>query len=119
MGALRAALRRELEARGYAVSSDTLGIRRELYVIGDNDLAKALFHFDTDAEEATESIYRSSGSWSEGMPVRFAVLPASESESASIEMLEQMRTTPLFFEVAGDTVTFGDLDRLVFEVLAP
>ena len=79
LGAVRDALRAELTSRGFDVASDTLGLRREIYVIGDNDLAKALFHLDTDAEEAADSIYRSSGSWVDGMPARFAVLPASEA----------------------------------------
>jgi len=115
--AVRAALRAELTARGFDVASDTLGMRREIYVLGDNDLAKALFHFDTSAEEAADSIYRSSGSWVDGMPARFAVLPARESDDPSIEMLEQMRTTPLFYERGVGGVTFRDLETLVIEQL--
>jgi len=110
LGAVRDALRAELISRGFAVASDTLGMRHDIYIIGDNDLASALFHFDTDAEEAAHSIYRSSGSWVDGMPLRFAVLPAGESSNPSIEMLEQMRTTPLYYETTDDTVTFGNLD---------
>ncbi len=112
-GRVRNALRIELASRGFEVYSDTHGIRRELYIAGENDLARALFHFDTDAADAAESIYLSSGSWVAGMPPRFAVLPARESDSPAIEMLEQMRTTPLFYEVEAGNVTFRDLDGVV------
>jgi hypothetical protein len=117
LGTVRDALRAELTSRGFDVASDTLGLRREIYVIGDNDLAKALFHLDTDAQEAAESIYRSSGSWVDGMPARFAVLPASESLNPSVEMLEQMSTTPLYYETDGRRVTFRHFDTLVTERL--
>lgn len=117
LGTVRDALRAELASRGFDVASDTLGLRREIYVIGDNDLAKALFHLDTNAEEAADSIYRSSGSWVDGMPARFAVLPASESVNPSVEMLEQMSTTPLYYERDGRRVTFRHFDKLVTERL--
>lgn len=111
--AVRDALRVELASRGHAVASDTMGLRLDLYIIGPNDLARALFAFHADAGDAAESIYRSSGSWVQGMPPRFAVLPASEANSPSIEWLEQMRTIPLLFEVDGDQVTFRELDALL------
>ena len=117
LGAVREALRAELTSRGFDVASDTLGLRREIYVIGDNDLAKALFHLDSAAEEAADSIYRSSGSWVDGMPARFAVLPASEAGDPAVEMLEQMRTTPLFYETDAGQVKFREFDRLVTEQL--
>ena len=60
--AVRAALRGELEARGYRVASDTLSLRGELYVRGDNDLARALFEFKTTAEEALTPCIRDRGS---------------------------------------------------------
>ncbi len=97
------------------MGSDTLGHRRDLYIIGRNDLAKALFHFDDDAGEAAMTMYRSSGSWAAGMPPRFAVLPATESNSPSLEMLEQMRAIPLFYDAADGCVTFSELDRLLAE----
>ena len=111
--AARDALRAELVARGHRVASDTLGLRPDLYIIAPNDLAKALFHFDDDAGEAATAMYRSSGSWVAGMPPRFAVLPAIESNSPSLEMLEQMHATPLFYEAEGGHVTFCELDRLL------
>jgi len=110
---VRAALRAELISRGLAVASDTLGMGREIYVMGDNDLADALFYFDSDAGEAAHRIYRGSGSWVDGMPARFVVLPASESDDPSVEMLEQMRTTPVFYREDAAAVTFPDLDELL------
>jgi hypothetical protein len=112
------ALCAELTARGLEVASDTLGMRREIYVIGDNDLARALFHFDTDAAEAAESIYRSSGSWSAGMPARFVALPADQAENPALEMLEQMRTTPLFWVVESGAVNFVGIDRALVDLVA-
>lgn len=109
-GVVRDALRSELTSRGFDVASDTLGLRGELYVVGDDDLARALFHFGTNAEDAADSIYRGSGSWADGMPPRFVVLPESESGSPVIELLEQIRTTPLFYSVSGGAVEFQDLD---------
>jgi len=46
---VRAALRDALIEQGCAVASDTLSMRNDLYVVGADDLARALFHFDTDA----------------------------------------------------------------------
>jgi len=94
-------------------------MRRALYIIGANDLAKALFEFGTDAGDLAGSMYLSSGSWAPGMPPRFAVLPASEACSPSLEILEQMRAIPLLFDAAGDRVTFRDLDGALAEHLEP
>ena len=116
---VRAALRDALIEQGCAVASDTLSMRNDLYVVGADDLARALFHFDTDAGDAAMTMYRASGSWAAGMPPRFAVLPSSEAHSPSLEMLEQMRAIPLFFDVADGRVTFPDLDRLLAEHVAP
>ncbi|MDR3686600.1 MAG: hypothetical protein P4L93_06570 [Coriobacteriia bacterium] len=108
--AVRDALRAELTARGHRVASDTLGLAQDLYIIGANDLARALFHFDDDAGELARSMYRGSGSWVEGMPPRFAVLPSAEAGNPSFEMLEQMRAIPLLYNVKDGRVTFRDLD---------
>jgi len=113
--AARAALRAGLASRGHLVASDTLGLGADIYIIGANDLAKALFHFDDDADEAAMNMYRSSGSWVAGMPPRFAVLPASQSVSPSLEMLQQMRVIPLFYDAIDGHVTFRQLDRLLAE----
>jgi hypothetical protein len=106
--AARTALRAELEARGHRVASDTLGLRRELYLKGDGDLAKALFEFMPSAAEACDRMYQ--GSWIEGLPPRFAVMPACEQGSPELEMLEQVRVRPLFFETRAEGVAFRDLD---------
>ena len=113
----RDTLRAELTSRGHRVASDTVGLRSDLYIIGPNDLAKALFVFHDDAGTAAESMYRSSGSWGAGMPPRFAVLPASESSNPAFEMLEQIRAIPLLFDVEGTSVSFRDLDSLLAEGL--
>jgi len=118
LGAVRAAMRALLESRGYAVASDTLGLRSELYILGPGDLARALFEFATDAQDAAESLYQS-GSWAAGMPQRFAVLPSRELESPSMELIEQMRVIPVAFEVGPQGVAFPDLDRLMHEHLEP
>jgi hypothetical protein len=119
LGVVRDALRAELSSRGHEVASDTMGMRRVLYIIGVNDLARALFEFGTDAGDLAEAMYRSSGSWAPGMPPRFAVLPAAEADSPSVEMLEQMRAVPLLFGANGGRVTFRELDRLLGEHVAP
>lgn len=114
-GVVHAALRAALSNGGHEVASDTVGLRPDLYIVGPNDLAKALFHFDDDAGDAAWTMYRSSGSWAAGMPPRFAVLPSTQVNSPSLEMLEQMRAIPLFYDVDGGRVTFRDLDRLLSE----
>jgi len=113
--AVRAALRAELIACGYRVASDTLALAQDLYIVGDNDLARALFHFDDDAGELARSMYRGSGSWAAGMPPRFAVLPSAESGNPSFEMLVQMRAVPLLYDIKAGCVTFRDLDSLLAE----
>lgn len=85
--AVRAALRACLEAAGLEVASDTLGMRSELYVVGDDDLARALFEF---ASSATEAV-----------------------ESPSAEMLEQIRVIPLYFSSHEVGIEFHDLGTLL------
>ncbi len=113
---VRAALRAELESRGYSVASDTLGARSELYVLGDNDLARALFEFKTDTDEAMDTMYQ--GSWTPGLPPRFAVLPFEAAEEPSFELLEQVRIIPLLWRPQQDRVEFVDLDALLAEHVA-
>ena len=115
LSTVRAALREALVARGFQVASDTLGLRRDLYLIGDNDLARALFEFHETADDAAMSMYQ--GAWTPGLPPRFAVVPSVERSADSVEMLEQIRATPLFFGVCDDEVTFDDLDTLLAEHL--
>lgn len=113
--AVRSALRDALIARGHEVASDTLGMRRDLYLIGENDLARALFEFHESADSAAMAMYQ--GAWTPGLPPRFAVIPSSERGTESIEMLEQIRATPLFFRAENGTITFDELDELLAERL--
>jgi len=108
MADVRQALRRELETRGLDVADDTVASRNEIYVKGDGDLAAGLFEFKQTVFEATDTMYQ--GHWIEGLPPRFAVLPADAISDPSFELLEQMRIIPLLYETEGDHVTFLELD---------
>lgn len=103
----RSALREELIVRGHAVSSDTVSTRDELYVLGANDLAAALFEFREDPRQAFETMYQ--GSWTEGLPPRFAVMPAAASTHPEYELLEQVRIIPLLYEERDGTFRFLNL----------
>ncbi len=109
--AARDALRRELSARGHEVASDTLGSRGELYIVGQDDLAAALFEFKSSAREACDTMYQ--GSWIEGLPPRFAVLPRESAEEPCFELLEQMRVIPLLYGNNGGGIEFDDLDGVL------
>lgn len=115
--AVRTALREELRSRGHDVASDTLGLRSDLYLMGEGDLARALFEFSDSAESALYAMYQ--GQWMPSMPPRFAVIPNHERGADQLEMLEQIRVIPLFFGVAEDGVTFEDLDELLAEHVGP
>ncbi len=108
---VRTALRAELEARGHIVASDTLSLRRELYVVGENDLAAALFEVKTSAAEACETMYQ--GSWVDGLPPRFAVMPATAVEDPDLELLLQIRVIPVFYDAGPDGLIFHYLDELL------
>lgn len=110
MQAVREALRDELTARGHAVGSDTRAVRGELYVMGDNDLAVALFEFKPSAREAFESMYQ--GAWVEGLPPRFAVMPSTAETDPEFELLEQVRIIPLLYSEADGQVRFHGLEAL-------
>jgi len=114
---VRAALRRELEALGYRVATDTRSLRGELYVKGDRELAAALFELKASVEEAFETMYQ--GRWMEGMPPRFAVLPSSEAGGPGLEMLAQARLQVLFYENSGDMVHFPNLGPAVAAIGLP
>jgi hypothetical protein len=94
LASVRRALRAHLEERGYEVASDSHGLRNDVYIMGAGDLARALSEFMPSAEEACDAMYQ--GSWIAGMPPRFAVMPASESGSPALEMLEQILVIPVF-----------------------
>jgi hypothetical protein len=112
---VRRALRAHLEARGYDVASDSHGLRNDVYIMGAGDLARALFEFMPSAEEACDTMYQ--GSWTAGMPPRLAVMPSSESGSAALEMLEQIRVIPVCFETRDAGVEFPGLDPSLDEHL--
>jgi hypothetical protein len=85
--------------------------------MGDGDLARALFEFKATAAEACDTMCQ--GSWVAGLPPRFAVMPRSESRSPDLEMLEQAKVVPLFFEGDSGGVEFEDLDAALAEHLRP
>lgn len=105
------ALRRELGVRGLDVADDTVAARGVIYVKGYGDLAAGLFEFKETVVEAMETMYQ--GHWIDGLPPRFAVLPAAEAHDSSFELLEQARIIPLLYEVDGDAISFVDLDTAV------
>lgn len=113
LSAVREALRTDLLARGLETAS--AGLQGELYVMGQGDTARALFEFKPSAHDAMETMYQ--GSWSAGMPPRFAVLPSDKVDSAATEMLEQMHVIPVVFKTGPEGITFRDLDRLLQEHL--
>jgi len=114
---VRSALRTELEARGYQVSSDSVSLRGECYIAGPDDRTRALFDFRERAGDAAGDLYQ--GQWSEGMPPRFVVLPATELESMFLSLLMQMRIVPILCEEAGETYTFLMLDELLAQLVGP
>jgi hypothetical protein len=107
----REALREALTNRGFKVQSDTLGSRRELYVMGDNDIAIALFEFKSSPREAIDTMYH--GAWTPDLPPRFAVLPVSAAQEPGFELLEQMSIIPLPFTTLADDVEFAHLDEIL------
>jgi hypothetical protein len=115
LAAVRDALRSELRARGLDVASDSHGLKLDLYVMGDGDLALALFEFKSSVHEACDTMYQ--GSWTAGLPPRFAVLPSSEAQAPELELLEQMRVGVVFFEVEGEGVGFPELEAVLTEHL--
>lgn len=114
MADIREELRGELVAHGHKVGSDTLASRGELYLKGEGDLAAALFEFKPSVHEAIDTMYQ--GAWVEGLPPRFAVLPAAAAEDPAFELLEQMGVIPLLYRTGVQT-EFLDLDRLLQEHL--
>lgn len=92
---VRDALRAALLEHGYDVQSDTHGTRPALYLMGDGDLALALFEVHVDSGSAIDAMYQ--GAWTAGLPPRFAVLPEAAKDEISFELLEQMRLVPLLY----------------------
>jgi hypothetical protein len=104
--AAREALRRNLTAGGYAVASDTVSLRRELYVRGDGDRAAAMFEFYGVAADAVQAMYLGQGRWTPELPPRFAVLPAAERTAPEADFLQQAGFSVLFYEERAGAVSF-------------
>lgn len=117
--AVREALRAELIGRGYSVTSDTVSLRRELYVRGPGDRAAAIFEFESTAAEAAESMYKGQGRWTPELPPRFAVLPAAERTAPEADFLVQAGFSVLFVEVAGGDILFLGLDDALQKIGRP
>ncbi len=111
---IRTRLRDELRDRGYEVASDSLGLKKELYIVGPDDKARALFEFKSSLSEAFDTMYQ--GRWLDTLPPRVAVLPVSEIENPETEILAQAGLKTLFCE-AGEQIEFLDLDALLEEIL--
>ncbi|MGV8084504.1 MAG: hypothetical protein AB2L09_12880 [Coriobacteriia bacterium] len=107
----REALRLALAERGLRVESDTASCGRSLYIMGDNDLACAMFEFYKSAAEAAEAaLYQ--GAWVEGLPPRFAVLPASARNEDDFDLLGQIHIIPLIY-IRAEGIEFPELDQLL------
>ena len=104
---VRQALRQELQSRGLDVADDTFAPRGEIYVKGSGDLAAGLFEFKRTVRDAIDTMYQAH--WAEGLPPRFAVLPAEAANDPSFELLEQMHIIPLLYRKTGEAATFLDL----------
>jgi hypothetical protein len=115
--AVREALRRELAVWGYPVASDTVSLRRELYVRGEGDRAAAIFEFKATAQEAAETMYQ--GRWTSELPPRFAVLPEGERGVPDADFLEQAGLSVLFFEEEGQDILFAEFERVVEKIGRP
>lgn len=58
--------------------------------------------------DAIDTMYQ--GHWTEGLPPRFAVLPAEAASDPSFELLEQMHLIPLLYEPSEGEIAFVELD---------
>jgi len=112
LGAVRRALRAELAERGRHAAGDSAGTRASLYITGPDDVALALFELKATAADAVHDLMFQ-GAWVNGMPPRFAVVPAATADVDSLSMLEQMRAHPLLFETEDGSVRFRDLDAVL------
>jgi hypothetical protein len=115
--AVREALRRELASRGYTVASDTVSLRKEIYVWGSGDRAAAIFEFKATAAEAAETMYE--GRWTTDLPPRFAVLPVAEVEAPEADFLQQAGFCLLFFEEGRQDILFVEFERALDRIGRP
>jgi hypothetical protein len=114
---VRAALRAELESRGYQTGRDPAGQGSGLYLADQRGLARALFEFRDTAEDAFVSMYQ--GNWVAGLPPRFVVLPAQEAGSEWLDVLRQARIGVVFYESDGRSVGFPELESALSQVGPP
>jgi hypothetical protein len=114
---VRQALRAGLLGRGYALASDTVSLRGELYVRGPCDRAAAIFEFKQTAGEAAETMYQ--GRWTADLPPRFAVLPAAERDLPEVEFLEQAGLSTLFYADESGDILFLDLEAVLEKIGQP
>ena len=114
---VRAALRAELESRGYQTGRDTAGQGSGLYVADRRGLARALFEFKETAEDAFCSMYQ--GNWVVGLPPRFVVLPARAAGGEWLDVLEQARISLVFYESDRESVGFPELESALNQVGPP
>lgn len=111
LATVRQALRLALETRGYDVGGDTARHRRDLYIKGTGDRARALFETQPSAAVAAETMYQ--GRWTADLPPRVAVIPATETDDPWADLLRQAGLLTLGYTVAGDVVGFPNLDDLL------
>jgi len=112
LGAVQRALRVELAERGRHLAGDSTGSNRALYVMGPNDVAAAVFELKPSADDAVYDLMHQ-GAWVNGMPPRFAVVPAASADPDSLDTLQQMRAHPLLFDIVDGDVRFRDLDGIL------
>ncbi len=110
LGVVRRALHAELARRGQHLAGDSTGSNRALYVMGDNDVAAAVFEVKPSASDAVYDLMYQ-GAWVSGMPPRYAVVPAADADADSLDTLKQMRAHPLLFDIEDGAVRFRDLDE--------
>jgi hypothetical protein len=115
--AVREALRRELDVRGYPVASDTVSLRRELYLRGVGDRAAAIFEFKATAQKAAETMYQ--GRWTSDLPPRFAVLPVAEQGAPDADFLEQAGLSVLFFAEVAEDILFVEFESALAKIGRP
>ena len=115
--AVREALRRELVSLGYPVSSDTVSLRKEIYVRGPGDRAAAIFEFKATAAEAAESMYQ--GRWTADLPPRFAVMPVAEAGAPDVDLLQQAGFSVLFFDEGPQDILFVEFERALEKMGRP
>lgn len=112
LSAVKQALSAELAKRGKRLAGDSTGTNRPLYIMGTGDVAAMVFEIKRSADDAVHDLMYQ-GAWISGMPPRFAVVPATDADVGSLEMLGQLRAHPILFDMEDGTVRFRDLDGVL------